>query len=502
MKYLSLAAVRQRIPTISFPISELEKVQLLHELTQFFPEYSTDDFYHFIQGQQQQSTQVFTGWIESDSFLRDTLISGKITGAWKDVNKISNHAIFNAFRDFITPYLYPILKEGIKQINTSVACYLISYSSLLNDTQQNVIQDVLSDWYNQRAKLAVTNCNALKSDSLIHQHLHGQIDEAFLDGLNRLNDRHYGVRMEVMEHLFSLLYHKNSSKRLAVYILGLAKSLKLSKEHQEQIKELEADLKRGKVSLEKSKIPWLRLAVVVILILVLGAGVIFTFFLEANPQEYAYQEETSFMQFSEKDRHKLDSLIGDIQSEQRNMRGNPRLDENVPFIGQQLVNKRDWINAIYKKMERSWAGNDTVVLTKTLSTSKAYSKPYPGTKSVGLLDGKIPSELHNNSDQTLLLVVFENTKTAPVYSKYIHAKSEYSFECNPGEIVIVVPGSKVSGSMHFGDLPFKEVNYAFYENLSNAYRVKMDNSQKITLVWETMGTDSYLMDVSNSLENF
>lgn len=502
MKYLSITAVKKIIPTLQFPISELEKVQLMQQIKDHFPAYTSEDLAYFFQCQQLQETQVFVGWIESDSFLRETLVSGKIAGVWKDVNQFKQHQLYTEFTHFITPFLYPIFKENLEGLNAQRTVSLLSYSYLLDENAQNIVQDVLSDWFNQKMIQVVDYCSQLKTDSQIHERLHQEINEAFITGLNTLNDRHYGVRMEVMERLFKLLYHKSSSRRLALYILGLAKSLHLSKDHQTQVQELESDLKHGKIAVEKSKISWLRLSLVVLLILLVGGLVTYSFFIDANPQEYAYQEETSFMEFSEKERHKLDSLIGDIQEEQRSMNGNPRFDSNLPFIGQQLVHKRDWTNMIYRKMERSWAGNDTVVQTKLFSKSTAYTLPYPGTKSLGLLNGQIKSEFHNNGTQTVLLVIFQNTKQAPVYTKYVHAKSKLNFTCNAGEIVLAIPGSKVDGHMHFGDLPFKEVNYFFYESLSNPYRIRFDNNQHMKLVWETMGSESYLLDVTESLENY
>lgn len=499
MNYLSVSAVKNAIPQLHFPVSELEEIALIQEMAKLFPDFEAKDFEQFFENQKDTQKRVFEGWIENDAILLDCLTKQKLSKSWKDFTHIQEHQFFADFQEFVTPYLYPVLKTEISLLNAEKAKNILSFSVLLIPEKQNVIQDVVSEWYELTTVELIAYCSGLKNDVVIYEKLHKELSDSLLAGLNSLNERHYGVRMQIMEKWSSLLYHEKASKRLALFILERIKGLQLAPEHQLQVRELESGIKTGKVSVEKSKISWLRLAVSVFLILLLGAGVFVLFFIEPNPVERTRQEETSFMQFSETERHQLDSLIQDIQSEERNMSSPAALDENIPFIGEQLVQKRDWRNELFKKLQRCWANNDTVIQTKVFSASKAVSQIYPGTKALDLLNGSVPAEFHNNSLQTILLIVFKNQKGEPVFTKYISAKSKFNFKINEGDVLVAVSGSNVASIMHFGDMPFREINYSFYENLSNAFRVKDHPGKQIKTVWETMGTSSYLLDLSNSL---
>lgn len=500
MNYLSLATVKKVLPDLRFPVSELEAIQLTQTISELFPAYSTDEIKYFIHCQQDERQQIFAAWIDADQGLKSLLETRQFKQDWVDLNHIQLHTLFDEFRDFATVFLYPILKAGLQELTSKKARIILSYSKLLSHHQENLVQDVVSEWYEKQVKHLLQRCKKARTDTVIYELVNETITIDFLAGLNWLNERHYGVRMVVMEELVDLMYHKSCSNRLILSVLTKVKALELSVEHMEQVLELESDIRKGKVTVEKSKISWWRLSMLVTLILVVAGGVVSLFFIDAKTADNAYQEETSFMQFSEKERAHLDSLITEVQEERRNISGDQQLDQNTPVIGQQLVKKRDWNNRIFKLMQNAWANNDSVVLTNNFSASKPFSKPYPLTDKLATMKGEFNGEIHNNSLQTILVIVFEDHQKAPVYTQYVQSKSVASWNFSPGDLVVVVPGSKVPANAEFGDMPFKELNNAFYEHLSIAYKLKYNSVKQVKLVWETLGTTSYVLDLSNSME--
>jgi len=114
--------------------------------------------------------------------------------------------------------------------------------------------------------------------------------------------------------------------------------------------------------------------------------------------------------------------------------------------------------------------------------------------------GQIAAEFHNETDRMVLLVVFQNNKKEPLYTKYVEAKSLAEWKINIGEYLIVLPGNKVPANPEFGNLPFKELDQHFFENLGISYRVDYINGKRIKMVWENLGNnESYLVDLSGAL---
>lgn len=500
MNYLSLATVKKVLPDLQFPVSELEAVQLTQTISELFPSFSPDEIKLFIQNQQDERQRIFTAWVDADQGLKFLLETRQFKQDWMDLNHIQLHTLFDEFRHFVTIFLYPVLKEGLQELTPKKARIILSYSKLLAHRQENLVQDVVSEWYEKHVKQLIQRCKQARTDTVIYELINEAITIDFLAGLNWLNERHYGVRMVVMEELVGLMHHKTVSNRLILAVLTKVKALELSAEHMEQVLELESDIRKGKVTVEKSKISWWRLSLLVTLILVVAGGVVSLFFIDAKTVDNAYQEETSFMKFSEAERAHLDSLITDVQEERRNISGDQRLDQNTPAIGQQLVKKRDWNNRIFKMMQQAWANNDSVILTNNFSSSKPFAKPYPLTQKLTETTGEFNGEIHNNSLQTILVIVFEDHQKAPVYTRYVQSKSAASWKFSPGDIVVVLPGSNVPADTKFGDMPFKELNNTFYEHLSMAYKLKYNSVKQVKLVWETLGTTSYVLDLSNSME--
>jgi hypothetical protein len=500
MKYLSLAEVLKRLPQVNFPVSELEAVQLKQAISQVFTNFSTEEIQWFIELYQSPDSRVMMDWIEADHSLRKTLFEGKVLSQWKDVNRLSKHQLFGNFRMLVDQFLYPIVQRSTTHLTCSSAASLMSYSYLLSDQNKERLQDVLGEWYLNYVQNAMNRCNVMKKDQFIYQQLTELFSEEFVQGLNLLDERHYGVKMQVLEKLTTLMYHRKSSVRLVIYIVNQLCRLELKQEHIEQLRETEKKVRSGQISVEKSRMPWLRLSATVFIILLAIGAAIGVYFIEAKTQEVAVQEETSFMEFSQEERNRLDSLIGNAQTLSEAIERDKQLDQDIPFAGQSLIKKREWTNTTIKSLYHQWSHNDSAVVTNFFSKSVPHTKPYVTTRSFAASTGSHRGEFHNNTLKSVLVLVFTDTKKSPVFTKYVHAKSTTSWHFTEGDYLIVVPGCLVSNHQQFGDLPFKELNQEFYDNLNVAYQLKYNSSKKVKLVWETLGTTSYLVDLNNALD--
>jgi hypothetical protein len=297
----------------------------------------------------------------------------------------------------------------------------------------------------------------------------------------------------------SLAYHPKSSSRFLVYLTNKLLEINFTAEHKKQLSNFGTDVKKGKIVVESTRISWWRLSAILFVILLCGAGIVALFFVEADPEIDQLQEKTAYMEFSKQERLKLDSLITEIKSEER-MVNDSQLDSDLPFVGIDLVKERHWGNALFRKLYRDWGNNDSVPYTTFFTQGKSFGKPYVQTKDLDRKTGSIAVELHNETDRMVLVVVFQNNPKEPVYTEYVEAKTLVEWKINVGEYLFVLPGNKVPSNPEFGDLPFRELDQHFFENLGIAYRVDYINSNKIKLVWENLGNnESYLVDLSGTL---
>jgi hypothetical protein len=177
-----------------------------------------------------------------------------------------------------------------------------------------------------------------------------------------------------------------------------------------------------------------------------------------------------------------------------------QLDSNLPFVGIDLVKERKWNNELFGELYKHWGNNDSVPYTTFFTQGKPVSKPYVKTRYLDRKTGAITTELHNETAMMVLLVVFQNDKKEPVYTEYVEAKSVAEWKINIGDYLFVLPGNKAPSDLAFGELPFKELDQHFFENLGISYRVDYFNGKRIKLVWENLGNnESYLVDLSGAL---
>lgn len=499
MKYFPLGAVKKENPDLQFPLSEGQKEEFLEIVKTLFPDASEMDEVQFWSVCSNPKGVIFASWTEENTSLINTLRKQDFSELFVDSSKISEHALFEEYKVFLELYLFPIFTARFSAVSSKNIHFFMSYSVLLPDYQQNLVQDSLSDWiFKQKEELSLA-INKAKKDTDLHRLVHSFLSSNMITALDLLNVNHYRVKTQLLEFFMSLAYHPKSSTRFLMFLTNKLLEIRFTDEHKKQLSNFGTDVKKGKIVVESTRVSWLRLSLVILILLLCVSGIIALFFVEADPETDMLQEKTAYMEFSKEERLKLDSLITEIKSEER-MINDAQLDSNLPFVGIDLVQKREWNNTLFNKLYQNWAGNDSVPFTKFFTQGKTYGKPYVKTRDLDRKSGEIAVELHNETDRMVLIVVFQNNKQEPVYTSYVAAKTLAEWKINIGEYLFVLPGNKVPSNAAFGDLPFKELDAHFFENLSIAYRVDYINTKRIKLVWENLGNnESYLVDLSGAL---
>lgn len=499
MKYLQLGAVKKENPNLQFPLSEDQREEFLETFKKLFPDASEMDEVQFLSCCSSPKGIIFASWTEENSSLLHTLKTGTFSELFVDTLKLREHALFEEYKVFLELYLFPIFTAQFPSVSAKNIHFFMSYSVLLPDYQQNLVQDSLSDWiFKQKEALSLAT-NKARKDTDLHRLTDSFLSANMIAALNLLNVNHYRVKTQLLEFFMSLAYHPKSSTRFLVYLTNKLMEIQFTDEHKKQLSNFGTDVKKGKIVVESTRVSWLRLGLMIGILLLSVAGSIALFFVEADPEEDLLQEKTAYMEFSKEERLKLDSLITEIKSEER-MIDDAQLDSNLPFVGLDLVKERTWNNALFNQLYQSWRNNDSVPFTTFFTQGKPYGKPYVKTRDLDKKPGEIAVELHNETDRMVLVVVFQNNPKEPVYTKYVNARTLTEWKINIGEYLFVLPGNKVPSDAEFGELPFRELDGHFFENLGIAYRVDYINGRRIKLVWENLGNnESYLVDLSGAL---
>lgn len=499
MKYLQLGAVKKKNPSLQFPLSEDQKEEFLETYEQLFPDTTEIDRTQFLSICSNPKGIIFASWTEENTSLINTLTKDAFSELFVDSSKLREHALFEEYKVFIELYLFPIFTNQFSALSGKNIHFFMSYSVLLPEYQQNLVQDSLSDWiFKQKEELELA-LNKAKKDTELHRLIDSFLSPNMITALNLLNVNHYRVKTQLLEFFMSLAYHPKSSTRFLMYLTNKLLAVQFTAEHRKQLSNFGSDVKKGKIVVESTRVSWLRLSLIILVLLISGAGIVALFFVEADPETDMLQEKTAYMEFSKEERLKLDSLITEIKSEER-MIDDAQLDSNLPFVGVDLVKKRNWSNELFRKLYQNWGNNDSIPFTTFFTQGKPVSKPYVKTRPLDRKPGAIAVELHNETDRMVLVVVFQNNKKEPVYTEYVEAKTLAEWKMNIGEYLFVLPGNKVPADVQFGDLPFKELDAHFFENLGIAYRVDQINGKRIKLVWENLGNnESYLVDLTGAL---
>ncbi|MGV3610828.1 MAG: hypothetical protein ACO1N0_07765 [Fluviicola sp.] len=499
MKYLQLGAVKRENPNLQFPLSEDQREEFLETFKKCFPDASEMDQVQFSRICSNPKGIIFASWTEENSSLINTLKKGNFSELFVDTSKLQEHALFEEYKTFIELYLFPVFTAQFSSVSAKNIHFFMSYSVLLPVYQQNLVQDSLSDWiFKQKEELSLAIHKARK-DTDLHRLIDTFLSANMIQALDLLNVNHYRVKTQLLEFFMSLAYHPKSSTRFLMFLTNKLLEIRFTEEHKRQLSNFGADVKKGKIVVESTRVSWLRLSLVILILMVCVGGIIALFFVEADPETDLLQEKTAYMEFSKEERLKLDSLISKVKSEGLTY-NDSQLDSDLPFVGVDLVKKRTWNNALFDELYQSWGNNDSVPFTKFFTQGKSFGKPYVKTKDLDGKSGNIAVELHNETDRMILIVVFQNNKKEPLYTKYLEAKTVAEWKINAGEYLFVLPGNKVPSGAKFGDLPFKELDAHFFENLGIAYRVDNINGKRIKLVWENLGNnESYLVDLSGAL---
>lgn len=440
-------------------------------------------------------TAVFIGWINSDSVLKNVLLQPNITQKFSDTNKWNEHALFHEFQRFISPFLYAILVNNLKQKGLKISVEALSFSLLLCPDEQCRIQDQISSLLLENLEDHSAKVVGLKSEGELHHFTQAFFTNKKIETLSLLDNEHYQIKRKILDFFINLSKHPKSSTRFASFLVQTLLQINFSKEHTLQLIEFNQSLKSGKFHVEKTKKPWGKILVFLLIGIAITTLITMLFLFAPAKKNTIEQEQTAFMQLTPTERKQLDSLFENTKKKQKQQLQS--IDNDMPFVGEELKHATTFENNEIEFLINTWKASDTTTQIAKFSKSDSYSKNYPHSRILRSKPGLNTVMFLNTSKSMVLIIVYRN-KEKQWHSKYVPASQSTTWRMSTEDFMFVLPGNKVNQNQKFGDLPFKEVNSSFYENLTRHYRFAKD-IKSIKLVWKEESNTFYLVDLSNSL---
>ena len=504
MRFISLSKLKKVCGEIAFPLSpeKLSEIRTLLYADEAFATIDMASKEYLLEALLSDKHVLFFQWIEEHKSLQELLENGIVNDVFEDKLHWSKHALYPEFQEFITPFLKDLpLFTNLN--NWDELNRILSYHDLLPSmNREHVYQATIaySSQERNRVKALTERC---KSDQALFECLQSEISDALWSTLNQLPVVYYSERVAWLEFLMHLAYHPKSSRRLMLFIHKLVANLSLKKEHEKQVEDQHKALMSGSYSFEKTKIPWKRLTVAIAVVIGFVGIMVGLWFIPSEPEVDASQEETSFMSFTPEERKQLDSLLSEASRQEREKLQETMGEADLPEAPAQLVFRQHWENAIFGTLYTKWSQNDSIASAAFFHSGKTTKTPYPGTRPLDQRNGEKEVNFTNNTSINTLIIVFENKRKAPVFTRFVSPRSQINFTINESDIILVLPGGKVFEDGNFGDLPFREVDQRFFAKMNEIYEVREMGPKQLRLVWESVSqTEMFLVDLTSGLERY
>jgi hypothetical protein len=504
MRFISLSTLKKVCGEIVFPLSQdkLSEIRTLLYANEAFAAIDMASKEYLLEALLSEKNLLFYQWIEEHKNLRELLENGMVKDVFEDKLHWSKHALYPEFKGFIAPFLKD-LPPFTNLNNWDDLNKALSYHDLLPPTNREQVYQATIAYSSQERNRVKALTERCKSDQALFECLQSEIPDAVWSALNHLPVVYYSERVAWLEFLMQLAYHPKSSRRLMLFIHKLVANLSLKKEHDKQVEDQHKALMSGSYAFEKTRISWKRLTVAIAVVIGFVGIMVGLWFIPSEPEVDTSQEETSFMSFSPEERKQLDSLLSAASQQERQKLQETIGEDALPEAPAQLVFRQHWENVIFGTLYTKWSQNDSIASSAFLHSGKTTKTPYSGTRPLDQRHGEKEVNFTNNTSMNTLIIVFENKRKAPVFTRFVSPRSQINFTINESDIILVLPGGKVFEDGNFGDLPFREVDQRFFTKMNEIYEVREMGPKKLRLVWESVSqTEMYLVDLTSGLERY
>lgn len=198
-------------------------------------DFNSDELNFIINQLKDSKNKVFHEWVEQDSALSIYLLSsGKVIGLPSNINELKEHQLFNEYQEFLTPFLYLILKEQIKDLikkrDFVELRKHLNFCPLLLKSKRIEIQRPIGLFIDHQLE------QLLEPDELNFQNYFELVYSApFVHVLNQLDSSFYSSLIAYVDTAKLIVSQKKLNLIDLNRIKNALQKIKLTAKHQEQV---------------------------------------------------------------------------------------------------------------------------------------------------------------------------------------------------------------------------------------------------------------------------
>ena len=465
---------------------------------------------------------VFYGWISQNKMLEGLLVEQKLTGVFEDRAKHLEHHLAEAYKRFISPFLAEVLLHFAGQ-GKSVLARAFSFAQLLDNDHNALVETQLFKSIQLEIQSATISAKTLLDEQQLVDLVKPLCSDDVITCVNYLSRPMYATKLNYVDYMLSFIRSKSCTTRFANWSLKRMEEVKLNKEHAYKINDLRGDLRQGAIqvrnNLEKGRTPfrWKTLfmgAFIVSVIVFVIAIIVYKPF--SNVEGPELSENTSFKQFTQEEREKIDSLLKEMDGH-RIHENDLWLDTtatilgtNTPVVLRQSF-KNNQMESLYADLSKD-ADLQELGYADTCVRAIQY-KRLKGVKDLLAHDAAIETMFRNDSDYDAVVFLAEEKTNGTVYSAMIKSGEIKIFHMDQSNTLVLVVGntyqrySPPSGFIA-DELPsttfthhFCDTDANYKESINTAYRVENLASGKTKFLLQgKLGEYVSLIDIYDVLE--
>ncbi len=448
VKYFSL---NQLLKQVSLDNLENPELFLSHESIINHPD--SKEIKLFISKQNNDST-VFNGWIEQNQSLKELLISGTTSEFFKDKHNWEQHALYEKFKFYISPFLKELIhRKNEAKINSEWA-KIFSYFVLLDCETRYFLEQTFYQKIDLDIKNKLSQTAKNISESEFHLKLLFLLSDDCIAIHNKISRSSHSLKVNFVEQLLQLFFHPKCSQKLAYWMILRLEKLELNIDQTQSLEQIKSKIKRGDIKFieqEKGKSSFdMKMALTVFSVL-MSIGVLYFLYDQENISHVQnLKEKSSLSSFSINERKEIDSLLKSMT-----LKGIDSSNEsyfssgNVIAIQNPIKNK---IAAdIYNELGQDMANHFTRIYEAQNIVSKKEQKleKIPKTNPLGSIKSKTEVEFKNDSEYGFLVIAWDESENGKVFSGMFSKKSIYKMSVSTNMNLVLIPGNE------YGPIPTK-----------------------------------------------
>ncbi len=401
---------------------------------------------------QSGSHLIFHSWIQQNKPLLNFLTTGKPTSSFSDQQHHLSHILANEYKNFITPFLTPLILKFEDSQDLKLVSNAFSYVAILNGDYRSLVESKISKVISTKLSELLQKGAATKTEQDLIEIVTPLCSDEVIEIIDQLSRASYASKIEYINSILGIIYIDACTVRLANWLLKQVQKIKLNEDHLQDIKKIQKDLAQGKIAVRnRAKSSGIgitgRQLLIWAFILILATTSIYIIVDEPfnSKEQEEIAQETSFGQFTKDERQKIDSLLRKIQNKEKIE--DTSIDPNAPLYGQsmELVTRTPFYNdemeQYYQDLKLDCELQESGLIDSCSAVNNMNAHRYEGVKDLLRRKGSQEVMIKNDSEYDVVVIAFENHGKGKMYSTYVKKNETCAFELNLYDYLLCIPGN-------------------------------------------------------------